>query len=141
MLLGAREAGREAYVAELEALARKLGVADKLAISAPRTDVRDVYAISALVLQLEHAPESFGRTVIEALSLCRPVLGYAHGGVGELLAELYPAGRVAAGDRARLVERAAELMRRAPAIAPLHAISLADMQERTLALYAELAAR
>ena len=61
------------------------GVADRLAISAPRDDVRDIYAISALVLQLSKKPESFGRTVIEALALCRPVLGYDHGGVGELL--------------------------------------------------------
>ncbi len=85
----------------------------------PRDDVRDIFAVSALILQLSNKPESFGRTVIEALSLCRPVLGYAHGGVGELLAELYPAGRVPLGDRERLVERAAELLRLAPSIAPL----------------------
>ena len=73
--------------------------------------MRDIYAISQLVLQLSNQPESFGRTVIEALALCRPVLGYAHGGVGELLAELYPEGRVPVGDTTRLVERAAELLR------------------------------
>jgi hypothetical protein len=88
-------------------------------ISPPRADVRDVMAISTLILQLSTQRESFGRTVIEALSLCRPVLGYAHGGVGELLTDLYPMGRVPPGDRARLAERAAELMRAAPAIQPL----------------------
>jgi glycosyltransferase involved in cell wall biosynthesis len=139
LLLGAHQAGRESYVAELEQLARTRGVADRLAISAPRDDVRDIYAISALVLQLSQKPESFGRTVIEALSLCRPVLGYDHGGVGELLADLYPVGRVAPGDHARLVERAAELLHRAPAIAPLQQYRLADMQEATLGLYSELA--
>ncbi len=139
LLLGAHQAGRESYIAELQELAKTRGVADRLAISAPRDDVRDVYAISALVLQLSHEPESFGRTVIEALSLCRPVLGYDHGGVGELLADLYPVGRVAPGDRKRLVERAAELLHRAPAIAPLQRYRLADMQRATLALYDELA--
>ena len=141
LLLGAHQPGREAYIAELEQLARTRNVADRLAISAPRDDVRDVYAMSALILQLSNKPESFGRTVIEALSLCRPVLGYDHGGVGELLADLYPAGRVAPGDRARLVERAAELLHRAPAIAPLQRYRLADMQEATLALYEDVAAR
>jgi glycosyltransferase involved in cell wall biosynthesis len=102
--------------------------------------VRDVFAASALILQLSNKPESFGRTVVEALSLCRPVLGYAHGGVGELLAELYPAGRVPAGDMEKLVERAAELLRRAPPIAPLQSYRLADMQQATLKLYGELAA-
>ena len=139
LLLGAHQPGREGYIAELQQLAEARGVADRLAISAPRDDVRDVYAISALILQLSNKPESFGRTVIEALALCRPVLGYDHGGVGELLADLYPAGRVALGDRARLVERAAELLHRAPAITPLQRYRLADMQEATLALYEELA--
>jgi glycosyltransferase involved in cell wall biosynthesis len=141
LLLGAHQPGRESYIAELEALAKTRGVADRLAISAPRDDVRDVYAISALILQLSNKPESFGRTVIEALSLCRPVLGYDHGGVGELLADLYPPARVAPGDHARLVERAAELLHRAPPIAPLQRYRLADMQQATLALYEELAAR
>jgi hypothetical protein len=56
------------------------------------------------------------------------------------MAELYPAGRVPLGDHERLVERAAELLRVAPPIAPLHSYRLVDMQSATLALYAELAA-
>ena len=139
LLLGAREPGRESYVAELEALAARLGVTGHLVISAPRADVRDVMAVSTLILQLSTQRESFGRTVIEALSLCRPVIGYAHGGVGELLTDLYPTGRVPPGDRARLAERAADLMRAAPAIQPLTRYRLSDMQESTLSLYAELA--
>lgn len=139
LLLGAREAGREAYIDELEALARERGVAGRIAISAPRADVRDVYAVSALVLQVSRQAETFGRVVVEALSMCRPVLGYAHGGVGELLAELYPAGRVAPGDRVQLTERAAEMLRRAPPIAPLQRYRLGDMQDATLALYRQVA--
>jgi glycosyltransferase involved in cell wall biosynthesis len=140
LLLGVIEPGREAYVAELRNLIRLRGVTSQVVLTPPRHDIRDIYAISALVLQLSNKPESFGRTVIEALSLCRPVLGYAHGGVGELLAELYPAGRVPPGDRERLVERAAELLRVAPPISPLQSYRLADMQEATLALYDELTA-
>ncbi len=140
LLLGVIEKGREAYVAELQSLARERGVFDAVVFTPPRADVRDVYAESALVLQLSARPESFGRTVIEALALCRPVAGYAHGGVGELLAELYPAGRVPPGDVERLTERAAELLRAAPPIAPLHSYRLADMQQATLKLYGEVAA-
>lgn len=139
LLLGVVEPGREAYVAELRELIRRRGVTSQVVLSPPRDDIRDVYAVSSLVLQLSNKPESFGRTVVEALSLCRPVLGYAHGGVGELMAELYPAGRVPLGDQQRLVERAAELLRVAPPIAPLHNYRLSDMQQATLALYAEVA--
>lgn len=138
LLLGVIEPGREAYVAELRNLIRLRGVTSQVVLTPPRHDIRDIYAISALVLQLSNKPESFGRTVIEALSLCRPVLGYAHGGVGELLAELYPAGRVPPGDRERLVERAAELLRVAPPISPLQSYRLTDMQDATLALYDEV---
>ncbi len=139
LLLGIVEGGREAYVREMQQLAATRGVADIVVFSPPRQDVRDVFAVSDLVLQLSNKPESFGRTVIEALSLCRPVLGYAHGGVGELLAELYPAGRVPAGDIDRLIVRAAELLGRAPPIAPLQRYHLSDMQAAVLALYEELA--
>ena len=139
LLLGAREAGREAYIRELEALATERGVGAHVAITAPRSDVREVYAVSALILQLSRKPEAFGRTVLEAISLCRPVLGYAHGGVGELLAELYPEGRSPPGDLTRLIERAGELLRVAPPIAPLQSYHLVDMQAATLALYGEVA--
>lgn len=138
LLLGVIEPGREAYVAELRALIAARQLDAQVVLLPPRHDVRDIYAISALILQLSNKPESFGRTVIEALSLCRPVLGYAHGGVGELLAELYPAGRVPLGERERLVERAAELLRVAPPIPLLQNYRLADMQQATLALYDEL---
>jgi glycosyltransferase involved in cell wall biosynthesis len=140
LLLGVIEAGREAYLHELQTLANTLGVADIVVFSPPRNDVRDVYAVSDLVLQLSNKPEAFGRTVIEALSLCRPVLGYAHGGAGELLAELYPAGRVPVGDMVKLTVRAAELLGRAPPIPPMQRYRLADTQARVLALYGEVAA-
>ena len=141
LLLGVVEPGREAYVAELQELIRLRGVTSQVVLSPPRDDIRDIYAVSALVLQLSNKPETFGRTVIEALSLCRPVLGYAHGGVGELLAELYPAGRVPMGDREKLVERAAELLRVAPPIPVLQSYRLSDMQQATLALYEEVSQR
>ncbi len=141
LLLGVVEPGREAYVAELQELIRLRGVTSQVVLSPPRDDIRDIYAVSALVLQLSNKPETFGRTVIEALSLCRPVLGYAHGGVGELLAELYPAGRVPLGDREKLVERAAELLRVAPPIPVLQSYRLSDMQQATLALYEEVSQR
>jgi glycosyltransferase involved in cell wall biosynthesis len=140
LLLGVIEPGREAYAEELRELIRIRGVTSQVVLTPQRDDVRDVYAVSALILQLSNKPESFGRTVIEALSLCRPVLGYAHGGVGELLAELYPAGRVPPNDRERLVERAAELLRVAPPISPLQRYRLIDMQQAALALYEEIAA-
>jgi glycosyltransferase involved in cell wall biosynthesis len=140
LLLGVREAGRERYVEELEALAAQLGVARRIAMTQPRGGIRDFYAISDLVLQLSRKPEAFGRTVVEALSIGVPVLGWAHGGAGELLKELFPAGAVPLGDSIALAQRAGELLRERPVLAPLERYRRADMQRATLAVYADVCA-
>jgi glycosyltransferase involved in cell wall biosynthesis len=100
-----------------------------------------LYAMSDLVLQLSAKPEAFGRTVIEALCSSRAVLGWDHGGVGELLRELFPAGAVALGDADGLAERAKSLLTAPPpAIRLPDRYTLARMQADTLALYADLVA-
>lgn len=143
---GAREAGREAYLAELEAEAARLGVADALAMTPPTAAIAEAYAASDLVLQVSRKPESFGRTVIEALSVGRPVVGWAHGGVGELLASLFPAGAVAPFDSDALRRAAGALLDAGMPDAgtsvtmpawPLPQ-ALAAMQTATLACYDEL---
>lgn len=140
LLLGADEPDRQRYLAGLRTQARRAGVEDRLAITPPRADVADVYAISDVVLQLSSKPEAFGRTVIEALHMGVPVLGFEHGGVGELLRELYPAGAVPLADSAALLHAAQSLLEAAPAVAEFKGYRLADMQQATLDLYAELAA-
>ena len=94
------------------------------------------------MLQLSRKPEAFGRTVVEALSCARPVLGWAHGGVGELLRQLQPAGAVEPFDINALHVNAIALLAQAPApAATMPALSdytLRAMQRATLAVYAEL---
>ena len=136
---GAREAGREAYLAELEAEAARQGVADALAMTAPTAAIVDAYAMSDLVLQLSRKPEAFGRTVIEALSVGVPVVGWAHGGVGELLGQLQPQGAVAPFDAAALAVTATSLLRAPPRPPDTIPYTLQAMQHATLELYAELA--
>lgn len=138
-LLGTREPGREQYVAELEQQAVALGVSDAIAITAPRSEIDRAYAASDLVLQLSRKPEAFGRTVVEALSVGRPVLGWAHGGVGELLAQLQPQGAVTPFDEGELADTAIALLAHPPS--PLMALpcTLKDMQETTLSVYNTLA--
>ena len=138
-LPGARETGREDYIAEMEGEAAALGIADAVAFTAATSRIAEAYAASDLVLQLSRKPESFGRTVIEALSVGRPVLGWAHGGVGELLVELQPQGAVPAFDEAVLAATARTLLRHPPPPLATMPYTLRAMQEATLALYQELA--
>ena len=139
-LLGSEEPGREAYLAELRARAAALGVAGALHVSPPRREVVSAYAASDLVLQLSRKPEAFGRTVVEALSVGTPVLGWRHGGVGEQLAALQPSGAVALGDQAGLRAAAQALLATPPAPPAVIPYTLAAMQQATLELYARHAA-
>ncbi len=138
-LPGAREPGREAYIAELETLAAQLGIAEVVAFTAPTAQIAQAYAACDLVLQLSRKPESFGRTVIEALSVGRPVLGWAHGGVGELLAELQPSGAVVPFDAQALAGAARKLLATPPPLPATMPYTLSAMQDATLSLYQELA--
>ncbi len=135
---GTREAGRERYIAELERQAVSLGVSAALVITPPTSRIAEAYAASDLVLQLSRKPEAFGRTVIEALSVGRPVLGWAHGGVGELLEELQPQGAVQPFDANALVIAATALLAQPPAPPATMPYTLHAMQDATLAVYDEL---
>ena len=136
---GARQAGRQAYVVELERHARDLGVADAVAMTEPTAAIVQAYAASDLVLQLSHKPEAFGRTVLEAMAVGRPVLGWAHGGVGELLQQWWPAGAVVPFDEPALAHAAAALLARPPPLPGTMPDGLRAMQQATLALYEQLA--
>lgn len=132
---GALQPGREDYVTELSGLARAAGVEAMLAMTAPTAAIAQAYAACDLVLQLSRKPEAFGRTVVEALAVGRPVLGWAHGGVGELLAELQPAGAVAPFDAGQLAARACALLAAPPSPPAAMPYTLQAMQEATLTLY------
>lgn len=135
---GAREPGRERYIAGLEAEAAALGCSGSLALTEPTLRIAQAYAASDLVLQLSHKPEAFGRTVIEALASTRPVVGWAHGGAGELLAELQPDGAVTPFDLDGLVQATHRLLERPPTQAGTMPYTLRAMQDATLAVYDEL---
>jgi glycosyltransferase involved in cell wall biosynthesis len=139
LLAGVVQEGRERYLRELRAQGEALGLREVVAFTPPLADMRSVYALSDGVLQLSDQPESFGRTVLEALCSGRAVLGWDHGGVGELLRELYPQGAVAHGDAETLFTRAKSLLESPrPAIALPDRYTLARMQADTLKLYADL---
>jgi glycosyltransferase involved in cell wall biosynthesis len=132
---GVVQAGREGYLAELRRTASDAGIEDFVAMTEAIPDMAAAYAACDLVLQLSRKPEAFGRTVIEALSVGRPVLGWAHGGVGELLRELQPEGAVTPFDGDALPRIARDLLAQPPMPPATMPYTLQAMQEATLAQY------
>jgi len=137
---GAVQDGRADYLAELLHQARAAGVPDAVSITPATAAMAQAYAASDLVVQLSRAPEAFGRTVIEALAVGRPVVGWAHGGVGELLAQLQPEGAVPAFDAAALLRVALQLLALPPVPPATMPYTLRAMQEATIDMYLELVA-
>ena len=103
-----------------------------------RSDITEIYATANLVLSLSSKPESFGRSVLEPLSLGVPVIGYDQGGVGEILQTMFPEGRVIPGDVSAVTEKACEFIENPPQVSQVNPYPLHLMQERTLTLYEEL---
>jgi glycosyltransferase involved in cell wall biosynthesis len=139
LVVGGEDPHRPGYARELEARITKEGLGGDISFVGHRKDMREIYAVSDLVLSLSTSPESFGRTVLEALSLGRPVIGYAHGGVGEVLGTVYPMGRVPLGDVDALAARTQALLADPQPVPRQHPYQLATMLDATLGLYEELA--
>ena len=99
---------------------------------------KNILAVSNLVLSLSTQPESFGRTTLEALRLGIPTAGYDHGGVGEILHTVYPAGLLQCDQIDASVKRIAELLQHPPPVPAGNFYPLQAMLDQTLAVYEEL---
>ena len=138
LIVGGPEPGRQRYADRLRDAVRARGLENAVLFAGQRDDMREIYAISALVLSLSAKPESFGRTALEALSVGTPVVGYDRGGVGEILRRVYPAGLVPAGDPGTLADRVRALLADPPPVPPEPVYPLQRMLDETLDLYESL---
>ncbi len=139
LIVGHLDPARQAYIGELQRLVAERGLEDRITFTGNRPDIRDIYALSTLVFSLSNKPESFGRTVLEPLCMGVSTVGYDHGGVGEILAHLYPAGRVPRADHAALLRCVTQLLDVPQPVVQGSAYTLDEMLTRTLALYRDLA--
>jgi glycosyltransferase involved in cell wall biosynthesis len=135
VILGQAKPGSR-YINELEGLAERHRVSDKLTYCGVRTDMRDWMAASSLVFNLcSDPPEAFGRTVPEALSLGVPVIAWNHGGVREVLKVMFAAGAVEPDDLPALIEKTREFLRHTPRVENSDAFSLQTSMDQTMRLY------
>lgn len=139
LIVGGAHPQKRAYLEEIIAKVKAAGLEDDITLTGQRSDLKEIMTVSDLVLSLSTKPESFGRTTLEALSLDIPVAGYNHGGVGELLKELYPQGCVALGDRDGLIRVVTDLLEQVNFPIPINPYTLQRMSQDTEKLYLRLA--
>ena len=93
---GVREDKKE-YFNSLKVLVGQLGLEDNIIFTGSQSKVAEIYALSDVVISSSKKPESFGRSVAEALALNTPVVATNHGGVLDIIVEaengsFYPVG-------------------------------------------------
>jgi glycosyltransferase involved in cell wall biosynthesis len=139
LVVGYLDPGRQAYIDELRKLVAGKGLDDRITFTGQRYDMRDIYAVSDVVLSLSNKPESFGRTVLEPLCMGVPAVGYDHGGVGEILDAVFPTGKVACFDAQELQAKVVQILVQAQVVQPTNAFTRESMLTGELNLYAALA--
>jgi glycosyltransferase involved in cell wall biosynthesis len=140
LIVGGIDPKRQAYARSLHDFVAQRNLGDRVTFTGVRDDLREILAIGQIAYSLSSHPESFGRTSLEALALGTPLIGYNHGGVGELLANLLPEGGIEMDNQERLCDRTLEFLQNPPIPKENQRFTLQAMLDSTLALYQEVAA-
>jgi glycosyltransferase involved in cell wall biosynthesis len=138
LIAGNTHPKKQAYLQELQQQANDLGIANDIVFLGHRSDLRELMAVSDIVMALSQQPESFGLTVLEALALGRPVLGYDHGGVGEQLEKIFPRGKVPPKDSDALSACVADILCNPSYPSSIGPFTQENMFTSTLGVYEEL---
>ena len=147
VMVGA-EQGRKKFRKELIARAEALGLADRIRLVGHCDDMPAALMLADVVVNPSIQPEPFGRTVIEAQAMGRPVIVSDQGGTAETVEHEVTGWRIPPGDPAALANALEQMLRLSePERAALGArarasvvanYTTAAMQDATMAVYREL---
>ena len=140
LIVGGHEPQKLNYLNELKKLIRNKKLGSHITFTGHRSDIKEIYSISRIVFSLSHKPESFGRTVLEPLSLGVSTIGYSHGGVKEIFEELYPDGLVNTQCIESLIKKTQETLESTIKPRKNTSFTLLKMLKKTLDLYIEISA-
>jgi glycosyltransferase involved in cell wall biosynthesis len=100
LIVGSVHPKRKKYYKLLLDKTKEMKLEQRVTFAGLQSDMKEIYSLSHVALSLSSKPESFGRTALEALSCGCPVVGYEHGGVGEILKNCFPYGLINLNDLA-----------------------------------------
>ncbi len=140
--------GRERYRRQLEAAIARRRPACTISVLDECRDMPAAYMLADVVISASTDPEGFGRVIVEAQAMGRPVIATAHGGAVETVRSGETGWLVPPGDAGALAAALAIVLDLTPgersalaARASAHAraeFSVARMTGRTIAIYEEL---
>ncbi|HEY7578955.1 MAG TPA: glycosyltransferase family 4 protein [Acetobacteraceae bacterium] len=140
--------GRDRYSTGLIRRAQQLGVADRLRLAGQCDDMPAALMLADVVVHASVAPEAFGRVVIEAQAMGRPVIASDLGGPVETVQQGVSGWRVPPGDAPALASAIERVLALPPADraavgerarrAVLAGYTVGTMQAATLDVYREV---
>jgi len=87
LIVGGVREDKQSYFASLQRLVVSLHVKKHIHFCGSSDKVAEIYALSDVVVSSSKKPESFGRSVAEAIALGTPVVATNHGGVLDIILE------------------------------------------------------
>jgi glycosyltransferase involved in cell wall biosynthesis len=112
--------GREGFAEAMRQRAARAGLGEQLRLVGQCDDMPAALLCADVVVNASTDPEGFGRTVIEAQAMGRPVIATDHGGARETVTPGQTGWRVPPGDAAALAGAIAEALALDPAASHAH---------------------
>ncbi len=151
LILLVGDGGEDWYARALQARIARHGLERQVWLTGGCTDMAAAYKLASVVVSASTDPEAFGRVVVEAQAMGRPVIATDHGGARETVTHgetgwLYPPGdaaRLAATlDQALGLDPSERAHMGLAARARVHArYTVSAMQRATISVYEEAAGR
>lgn len=142
VIVGGAEAARAGHARELQKLTVDLGLQDHVVFAGSQSKVAEIYACGHVLVSGNRAkPESFGRSMAEALAMGCPVIATRFGGALDIVREGFNGWLVEPGDEAQLADRLIQASHASFSGLredTLARFSLNQMVTQTLAVYEEV---
>jgi glycosyltransferase involved in cell wall biosynthesis len=94
LIVGPYASAKPKYLHSLKKLIEDYRLQNKVYFYNAKDDIREIYYLSEVVLNLSSKPEPFGRTILEAAMMGKKIAGWDRGGPGEVLEMCFPQGKV-----------------------------------------------
>ncbi len=85
LIVGGVQKDKENYFESLKKLTKELGMENEVIFAGSQSNVAEIYTLSDVVVSASKKPESFGRSVAEAIAMNTPVVATNHGGVRDII--------------------------------------------------------
>ena len=87
VIVGGVRQDKQAYYERLQALVKELSADEQIVFAGSHSRMPEIYALSDVLVSSSKQPESFGRTLIEAMAMNTPVIATRHGGALDIIDE------------------------------------------------------